>query len=145
LVQLTLRGKPGRSGFWGEGGEGSIVCDSAAFVRDLNAGEPMDGAFVLVHSLGDEKTSPEEEEKNVQESRPFESDFLEEVSFFKSQIDIRLALFEVLKERGVWEQLLKTKVASLLEELTEAEVQSLLRASRAIVRHGLLEKRDLGK
>jgi hypothetical protein len=56
------------------------------------------------------------------------SDFRGEISFFTSKIDSRLALYDVLKEKGLLKRVLADEgTAPLLEEMTEADMDKILR------------------
>ena len=120
-------------------------------MKKLNADEITRGNFVLVDSLSDDAllpalpdlpVSPESATLPVS-AKTVEQGFWEEAAFFKSAIDLRVGLFEALKERGVLKRVLASDAAPLLENMTEADVESLLKESHDMALYGLFKARGL--
>ena len=123
LLHLKLTGvvkEP--SIFYGE----DFVRNPEVLIKKLNAGENTQGNFVLVNSISDE-TSPPSSSMSAAEIGTLEADFWEEAALFKSGIDLRTGLFDILKERGILNHIIATDAASLLKSMTEADVELILR------------------
>jgi hypothetical protein len=134
LLRLRLTGvMKDRSVFYGQ----NVARDSGMLMNKLNAEEETRKNFVLIDSLSDETVQPER--RDLSPSDVFETDFWEEITFFKSGIDLRFGLFETLKERGILKRVLASDAAPLLENITEADVESLLKESCDMAVYGLLK------
>ena len=132
LLHLKLTGvMKERFLFYGE----NFMRDSGALMKKLNADESARKNFVLVDSLEDDTISQARQplssidtrETGEKGANSLESDFWGEMAFFKSGIDLLVGLFDALKERGVLKHILATDAAPLLENITEADVGSLLK------------------
>ena len=158
LLHLRLCGvMKDRALFYGE----SPMCDPGVLMKKLNADEINRKNFVLVDSISDDALSPEPcSEKaanpkgakargrganargtNANGANALEAEFWEEINFFRSGIDLRVGLFETLKERGILKRLLATDAAQFLENMTEADMASLLKESCDVAIHGLFKVR----
>jgi hypothetical protein len=131
LLRLTLKGRP-------DGGEERDEWKWTDLVELFNAGEDLKKNFVILDDTEKENEAEEAEffsnEEFFREGEDcgaeddFISDFRFEVSSFMSQIDSRLALFDVLKERGLLKCVLANgAAASFLEELSEADMGGIMR------------------
>jgi hypothetical protein len=129
LLRLRLTGEmKNRSLFYGA----SIVREDGVLMKKLNLDEGARKNFVLVDSLEDETLAPSREPA----AEGLEADFWKETSFFKSGIDLRVGLFDALRERGFLKRLLATDAAPLLENMTEADVEPILLEAIHMARQG---------
>ena len=135
LAQVELTGRSG----WRDFFEGE---DFDALIKKLNAGEAEREDFVILDSVADKTFLPDLSHfgnwsfdlEKFPVGRSLESDFFQELLSFKSQIDPRLTLFDILKERG---GRAPSEAASFLENLTEASLDFLLQESCREVLNGL--------
>ena len=103
--------------------------------------------FILVDSLFDDTSLPALPEPVPADSpshtpeKTVERDFWEEMAFFKAGMDLRIGLFEALKDRGVLKRVLAADAAPFLEDITEADVESLLEESHDMALYGLFKAR----
>ena len=155
LLHLKLTGVvKDRSIFYGE----DFVRDPGVLMKKLNSDEGTKENFVLVDSLSDDTISPSlilspaadepvagennasAREGSLRGACPLEADFWGEVAFFKSGMDLQVGLFDVLKERGILKHILATDAAPLLENMTEADMESLLREACDMAEYGLFKE-----
>ena len=143
LLHLKLTGvMKERSVFYGE----SFVRAPGTLMKKLNADEITKKNFVLVDSLSDDTSPlPAAKEASAKGANAPEGDFEKEAAFFKSGMDLRVGLFDVLKERGVLKHLLASDAAALLENMTEAEVESILKESCDMAKYGLFKDMEESK
>ena len=131
LLHLKLTGAMSvPSVFYGE----EFTRGPGNLMKKLNAEESARKNFILINSLSDETLS---QSLSLAGADAYEADFWGEMTFFKSGIDLRVGLFEALKERGILKRLLATDAASALENITEADVESLLKESHNMAFDGL--------
>ena len=116
--------------------------DPRVLMKKLNADEAARKNFVMVDSLEDDTLSPAPNPSssgNTKGANALEADFWEETAFFRSGIDLRVGLFDALKERSLLKHVLATEAAPFLENMTEAGVESLLKESCDAAVYGLFK------
>ena len=96
-------------------------------MKKLNADEIAKKYFVLADSLTDCAISPTPRQSSSNDA--LEADFWGEMAFFNSGLDLRVGLFDALKERSFLKRILATDTAPFLENVTEADVESILKES----------------
>jgi hypothetical protein len=103
-------------------------------MQTLNAGEELKKNFVVIDYIDYENLDIDQEkgypsgDENFCGEDDLVSDFRQEIAAFTSRIDSRVALFDVLKERGLLKRILAdTPAAGLLEEITETDMDEILK------------------
>ncbi|MCL2009201.1 MAG: hypothetical protein FWG71_01475 [Synergistaceae bacterium] len=131
LLHLKLTGvMKKRSIFYGE----DFTRGTETLMEKLNADEDVRGNFVLVDLLSDDAVPPPPSPTDA-----LEADFWEEAAFFKSGMDLRVGLLDALKERGMLKRVLASDAAPLLENMTESDVESLLKDSFSMANYWLFK------
>ena len=128
LLHLKLTGvMKERSIFYGE----DFLRGPEILMKKLNADEGTRKNFVLADSLSDDTLSPSDPPR----AGTLLSDFLEEAAFFKSGIDLRVGLLDALKERGILKHVAAAGATPFIENMTDADVESLLKESCDMANH----------
>ena len=136
LLHLKLTGVMKERGiFYGE----NSIRAPGALMKKLNAGGSAGVNCILVNSLEDDTSPLAQPPSSSAAAGGIESDFWGELSSFKSGIDLRVGLFDALKERGVLKRVLASGAAPLLENMTEADVEPLLKESCDMAAHWLFK------
>ena len=147
MLRLKLSGAiKERSLFYGTG----FMRDPRVLMKKLNADEATRKNFVMVDSLEDNTLSPAQrplpsadaKEENAKRANALEADFWEEMAFFRSGIDLRVGLLDALKERSFLKRVLASDAAPFLKNITEADVESLLKESCDAAFHGIFKAMD---